>query len=168
MISASDGRMDRKSRRSVSCAISPSAPANSTPVGPAPTITNLSHSRRFSGIALAFSRLERIEKFVTDLRRRLDGLQPRRGLLPVAVPEIVVPGACGDNQRIVTELHRPQESRAFGPHPGPPPRPAAPRYSSAGGKQLATATRSHQVTANQSPPGTAAAERDGSCAGREE
>src|ERR1039458_1943477 len=43
---ASAGLMLRKSCRSVSLAISPSAPASSTPVGPAPTIANVSHAPR--------------------------------------------------------------------------------------------------------------------------
>ena len=45
---ASRGSMWRKSCRSVSLAISPSAPASSTPVGPPPTITKFSHARRSS------------------------------------------------------------------------------------------------------------------------
>ena len=50
-IRASWGRIDRKSDRRVSFAISPSAPASSTPVGPPPTITNVIHARRRSGSA---------------------------------------------------------------------------------------------------------------------
>ena len=46
MIRASGGLIDRKSRLSVSFAISPSAPASSTPVGPPPTTTNVIHSAR--------------------------------------------------------------------------------------------------------------------------
>jgi hypothetical protein len=41
--------MVRKSRRSVSCAISAICPASSTPVGPPPTTTNVSHAARRSG-----------------------------------------------------------------------------------------------------------------------
>ncbi len=51
MIFASPERIDRKSRRSVSCAISPSAPASSTPVGPPPTSTKVIHARRSAGSA---------------------------------------------------------------------------------------------------------------------
>ena len=51
MIRVSPGLIDRKSRRSVSWAISPSAPASSTPVGPPPTITNVIQARRRSGSA---------------------------------------------------------------------------------------------------------------------
>jgi hypothetical protein len=49
MILASPGRIERKSRRSVSRAISPSAPPSSTPVGPPPTMTKFIHARRISG-----------------------------------------------------------------------------------------------------------------------
>ena len=50
-IRASPGRIERKSRLSVSWAISPSAPASSTPVGPPPTMTKVIHARRRSGSA---------------------------------------------------------------------------------------------------------------------
>jgi len=45
-IRASAGLMCRKSCRNVSLAISPNAPASSTPVGPPPTITKVSHAWR--------------------------------------------------------------------------------------------------------------------------
>src|ERR1035438_8116151 len=48
-MAASRGSMWRKSWRSVSLAISPSAPASSTPVGPAPTMTKFSQARRSAG-----------------------------------------------------------------------------------------------------------------------
>ena len=51
MIRASPDRIDRKSRLSVSWAISPSAPASSTPVGPPPTSTKVIHALRRSGSA---------------------------------------------------------------------------------------------------------------------
>ena len=50
-IRASCGRIDRKSLRSVSFAISPRAPASSTPVGPPPTSTNVIHAAPRSGSA---------------------------------------------------------------------------------------------------------------------
>ena len=50
-IRESGGWILRKSLRSVSLAISPSAPASSTPVGPPPTTTNVIHSCRTSGSA---------------------------------------------------------------------------------------------------------------------
>ena len=50
-IRASAGRIERKSLRSVSFAISPRAPASSTPVGPPPTSTNVIHARRTSASA---------------------------------------------------------------------------------------------------------------------
>ena len=50
-IRASWGWIERKSWRSDCRAISPSAPASSTPVGPPPTSTNVIHSRRRSGSA---------------------------------------------------------------------------------------------------------------------
>jgi hypothetical protein len=51
MIRASWGRIERKSDFSVSFAISPRAPASSTPVGPPPTMTNVIHPSRSSGTA---------------------------------------------------------------------------------------------------------------------
>ena len=50
-IRASWGLIERKSWRSVSWAISPSAPASSTPVGPPPMITNVIHAWRWTGSA---------------------------------------------------------------------------------------------------------------------
>ena len=49
MIRACAGSIERKSWRSVRCAISAIAPATSTPVGPPPTITNVSQARRCAG-----------------------------------------------------------------------------------------------------------------------
>jgi hypothetical protein len=49
MICASSGCMERKSFFSVCRAISAIAPEGSTPVGPAPTITNVSQERRCAG-----------------------------------------------------------------------------------------------------------------------
>ena len=48
---ASCGLIDRKSLRSVSLAISPSAPASSTPVGPPPIRTKVIHAARSTGSA---------------------------------------------------------------------------------------------------------------------
>src|SRR5437016_6286416 len=48
-IRASSGWIERKSFLKVSRAISPIAPASSTPVGPAPTMTNVNQSRRRAG-----------------------------------------------------------------------------------------------------------------------
>ena len=48
---ASSGSMVRNSARSVLVATSRIWPASSTPVGPAPTRTNVSQARRSSGVA---------------------------------------------------------------------------------------------------------------------
>ena len=98
---ASCGLIDRKSLRSVSLAISPSAPASSTPVGP-PPIEDEGHPRLpLDRIGLALGGLERDQDPAPDLRRVVDGLEARRVRRPVLVPEVGVMGAGGDDQRVV-------------------------------------------------------------------
>ena len=94
-------RIDRKSRLSVSWAISPSAPASSTPVGPPPTSTNVIHARRRSGSASrsAASKAIRIRRRISS--RVLDRLQPGRDGRPFGVVEIGVVGAGRDDERVV-------------------------------------------------------------------
>ena len=102
-IRASGGWILRKSRRSVSLAISPSAPASSTPVGPPPTTTNVIHSCRTLGIGLALGRLERDQDPPAHLERVLDGLEARRERRPLVVAEVRVAGAGRHDQRVVVD-----------------------------------------------------------------
>ena len=68
------GSIARKSRRRVSRASSPIWPAISTPVGPAPTTTNVSHAARTLGVGLRLGRLERAEEAAADDERALERL----------------------------------------------------------------------------------------------
>ena len=68
----------RKSRASDCRAISASAPASSTPVGPPPTTTNVSSACASRGSGLALGPLERQQHAAPDLQRILERLQPRR------------------------------------------------------------------------------------------
>ena len=97
-IRTSVGSIERKSRRSVWRAISPSAPASSTPVGPPPTTTNVSHSRCAHRIVLALGRLVREEDPAPDLERVLDRLEPGRERRPLVVAEVRVARAGRDDQ----------------------------------------------------------------------
>ena len=76
------GSMRRKSRASVWRAISARAPASSTPVGPPPTTTKVSHARRRLGVGLALGGLEGQQHAPADLERVLDGLQAGRVAAP--------------------------------------------------------------------------------------
>jgi hypothetical protein len=88
---ASAGSMVRKSPRSVSREISPSVPASSTPVGPAPTITKVSHDRLRPGSVSCSAH-------VGGLLKRLE---PRREAFPLPIPEVAVARPGRDHQRVV-------------------------------------------------------------------
>ena len=93
------GSIARKSRRSVSRASSAIWPAISTPVGPAPTTTNVSQVRPPLRVVLGLGRLE---------RGAGSGCAPTSALssdftsaaysLPVVVAEVGVPRAAGDDR----------------------------------------------------------------------
>ena len=100
-MAASAGLMLRKSCRSVSLAISPSAPASSTPVGPAPTITNVSQARRSAASVSRSALFKRQQNAAADLGGVFDGLEPRRHRLPIVVAEVMMMRAGGQNQRVV-------------------------------------------------------------------
>ena len=92
----------RRSRRaSVSRASSPIWPAISTPVGPAPTTTNVSQAAVTSGSVSALGRLERAQDPAPDGQRALERLDLGRELAPLVVPEVGVARATGDDQRVV-------------------------------------------------------------------
>ena len=84
------GSMRRKSRASEWRAISAKAPASSTPVGPPPITTKVSHCRRGLGVVLALGLLEGEERAPPDLERVLDRLEPGRVRLPGVVAEVGV------------------------------------------------------------------------------
>ena len=76
----SRGSTVRKSRRRVSRASSAIWPAISTPVGPAPTTTNVSQARRAVGVGLDLGGLEGGEDLAPDLERALERLELGRVL----------------------------------------------------------------------------------------
>ena len=85
-------------------AISASAPASSTPVGPPPTMTNVSSAARRAASALALGPLEREQHAAAHLERVFQRLQARRVRPPVVVAEVRVRRAGGDDQVVVGEL----------------------------------------------------------------
>ena len=101
---ASAGLMARKSCFSVWRAISPSAPASSTPVGSAADEHERQPRALRLGIGLALGRLEREQDAPADLGGVLDRLEPGGERRPVGVAEVVMAGPGGDDQRVVAEL----------------------------------------------------------------
>ena len=103
MILVWSDRMARKSRLSVACAISPRAPASSTPVGPPPTRTNRHPGATQLRIGLALGGLERDQDPPPDLEGVLDRLEPGRDARPLRVVEVGVMGAGRDHERVVRD-----------------------------------------------------------------
>ncbi len=98
--------MSRKSRRSASRASSAIWPAISTPVGPAPTTTNVSHASPLRRIAdLDLGRLERAQDAGAKLERAAERLELRRMGRPLVVAEVRVGRAAGDDEVVVIEQH---------------------------------------------------------------
>ena len=96
--------MCRKSLVSDWRAISASAPASSTPVGPPPTMTKVSSARRRAGIGLALGALEREQHAAAHLERILERLQAGRVRQPFVVAEVRVRRPRRDDQVVVAEL----------------------------------------------------------------
>ena len=92
---------ERKSRRSASWASSAICPAISTPVGPAPTTTNVSQLRAAVPDRLHLGRLERPEHAASDVERAGERLQLGRVLPPLVVTEVGVPRPARDDQGVV-------------------------------------------------------------------
>ena len=87
----------------MSRAISAICPAISTPVGPAPTTTNVSQRGAALGVGLDLGRLEGLQDATAHVERALQRLQLGRVLLPFVVAEVGVLRAAGDDQRVVGE-----------------------------------------------------------------
>ena len=105
--------MWRKSRGSVSLAMSAIVPASSTPVGPAPMMTNVISAARRSG---SFSRSARSKATrMRRLKRRgvLQRLQTRRERLPLVMAEIGVSRAGREHQRVIGNAVAVIEQHAF-------------------------------------------------------
>ena len=84
------GSMSRKSRRSVSRASSAIWPAISTPVGPAPTTTNVSQASRSAACGVDLGGLEGGEEAAADGERALERLHLGAVRPPVVVAEVGV------------------------------------------------------------------------------
>ena len=74
-------------------------PAISTPVGPAPTTTNVSHAARAASSVLDLRRLEREQDALAQVERALERLQLRRVRRPVVVAEVRVARARRDDEQ---------------------------------------------------------------------
>ena len=109
------GSIARKSRRSVSRAISAICPAISTPVGPAPTTTKVSQRRALRGVGLELGRLERAQDPAADGERALQRLD-LGGVPPLVVAEVRVARAAGDDERVVGERGRRRVADRPQPH----------------------------------------------------
>ena len=120
------------------------------------------------GVRLALGRLERDEDPAPDLRGVVDGLEARRVRRPLVVPEVAVPGAGRDDERVVREVEAVRRKCDLAARPGrcPSPRPAGPSCCAACGRSSAAAARSRPATGRPSPPGRAAAGTGGGSAGR--
>ncbi len=99
------GSKVRKSPRSARNASSRTCPATSTPVGPAPTTTMVSHSR-CSCASIAISAISNAPK----MRRRSSSassivFMPGREQRELVVAEVRLVGAGGDDQAVVGNLH---------------------------------------------------------------
>ena len=167
MISASAGWMARKSLRSVSLAISPSAPASSTPVGPAPTTTNVSQGcRRPASVSRsAISKASRMRERISVASSMV--LSPGANALPVVVAEVVMGRARGDHQHVVVERAVAQQRRAGSATSMSTTSPSSTRVLRCLLQHVAQRRGDlARRQAARSRPGTAAAGRGESCAGR--
>ena len=103
---AARGSIVRKSRRSVSRAISAIWPAISTPVGPAPTMANVSHAARAAGScsSSAASKAARMRRRMSSAPSSV--LSSGANAPPVLAPEVGVVRAGRDDQRVVGHQER--------------------------------------------------------------
>ena len=101
-------RIDRAGSRAAACrcASSPICPAISTPVGPAPTTTNVSHAARCVVVLLLLGGLERGEDPAAHDERALERLHLGGVRAPVVVPEVRVTRAARDDERVVRQRLR--------------------------------------------------------------
>ena len=97
----SRGLIRRKSLAKVNRLISPMAPANSTPVGPPPTITNVRQLFCSSMLSTRSAQFKRQEHPPADFRGLGHRLQTRRVLFPFLMPKITMGRPAGDHQILV-------------------------------------------------------------------
>ena len=94
-------------------AISAIAPATSTPVGPAPTITNVSPGAPLLGLDDPLRDLESVEDLVPDAGGLLDALEARRPFAPFVVAIVGALRARGHDQRVVFEARAVREAHGL-------------------------------------------------------
>ena len=95
--------IERKSRRSVSCASSAIWPAISTPVGPPPTTTNVSHACRRSSSGSTSAASNARQDPSPDVERAFERFQLGRELLPVVVAEVRIARSSRDDERVIRD-----------------------------------------------------------------
>ena len=84
-------------------AISAIAPASSSPVAPAPTITKVSQARASSSVAAALGTFERVEQFVADGSGFLNSFEAGGVVAPLDPCRSRRFGTGGDDKRVVGE-----------------------------------------------------------------
>ncbi len=107
MIRASRGSIRRKSPWSVRCASSAIWPAISTPVGPAPTMTNVMSRCRTAGSSSSSASSKAPKMLTAQLERVVDALHAGRELGELVVAEVGLTGARGDDEAVVRRDRRP-------------------------------------------------------------
>ena len=159
------GSMRRKSRASAWRAISASAPASSTPVGPAAD----DHEGQPGAAALGSGSRSAASK-AKSTRRRISSassmlLRPGASGAHSSWPKMRMRRAGREDQVVVGELAVGEDDlRAVASTPPPPP--GGPRRSLTRGARCGSATRCRRGSAPRSPPGRAAAGRGGGSGGR--
>ena len=161
------GSKRRKSRASVRPAISASAPASSTPVGPPPITTNVVQARRASADGLQLGGLERAQDAPAHVQRFADRSSARaRSAAHLSLPKYawVIPVA--SDQVVVVDVAALERARASS-RPrcaGPPP---SGRWRCAAARAACgSAPRCRARPAPPSRPGRAAAGTGGGCCDR--
>ena len=143
--------------RGVCRAISASAPAISTPVGPPPITTNVSSRRCAPPSAVRSACSKAISTRRLNGQRVVQRLEAGGEWLPLVVAEVGVRDAGGHNQRVVRQVADVEARRPCARRRPTARRPAAPaRWSGAAGRS-GWARRCRRATAPPSPPGRAAA-----------
>ena len=98
------GSIFRKSSLSTRLDSSAIWPAISTPVGPPPTTTKVSHSCRFAGSSSSSAISKAPEDAAAKLEGVVDRLHPGRPARELVVAEVGLAGAGGDDQAVVRDL----------------------------------------------------------------
>jgi hypothetical protein len=149
------GSMWRNSPGSVCRAISASVPAISTPVGPPPMTTKVSHGARRAGSAPS-PPLRRPAAPAADLEGVVQGLEAGREAGPLVAAEVAVRGAGGHDQVVVAVGAVARCTTRAGHRCGRPRRAAWSRWPACG-TGGAPARRWRAPTGPPWPPGRAAA-----------